>query len=101
MKSTLNIFLSLIVLSAFWMSCNDKKADQKFAYVRSADLIYKYKGMEEATTKYKKQAEEWQGNLEAMKKEYDEAVAKFNQGGGKSAADADKIKKMEENLNKY
>lgn len=102
----MNIFLLLLVGSFAWVSCNDKKAEQKIAFVRSGDLIYKYKGMEEATEKYKKQAEEWQANLEALKNEYDNAVTKYNQEAARlslleKTAREDKIRKMEENLNKY
>ncbi len=106
MNKKINLLLALLVLSAAWISCNSKKTDIKIAYVRSGDLIYKYKGMEEATEKYKKQAEDWQANLEGMKKEYEEAVAKYNQQASKlslveKTQTEDRLKKMEDNLNKY
>jgi outer membrane protein len=106
MKNPINLFLALSLLAAIWMSCNQQNPQIKIAYVRSGDLIYKYKGMEDATEKYKQQAQGWEANLEALKKEYENAVTKYNQEASKlslieKTTREDKIRKMEEHLNKY
>jgi outer membrane protein len=50
----------------------------KIAYVRSADLIYKYEGMKEAQKMFELKSKQWQSNIDTLKMDYQRAIAKYN-----------------------
>jgi outer membrane protein len=61
------------------------------AYVRSADLIYGYKGMNEAQQAFQEKQNLWKANLDTLQVEYKNSVQEF----GKLVSSMDKDEKMQ------
>ena len=49
----------------------------RIAFVRSQELVYGYTGMQEMHNKYETQTKIWQSNVDTLKKEYQQAVEKY------------------------
>lgn len=64
-KDYLIFFLVAVgILLSIWA----KVSVPKMAYVKTADLVNGYLGMKEASIEYQKKSNEWQGNLDSLKR---------------------------------
>lgn len=76
-KTILLVFLLIVLNLGFTTYCLTR--DKKIAFVKSQELVYGYKGMKEAQSKYQQQIQEWQANLETLKNDYQKMSDEFKQ----------------------
>ncbi len=83
-----------------------KLPNHKVAYVRSTELVYGFKGMEEAHQKFLKNSSQLQANVDTLKSDYTKSVNIYKQNLStysleERLSQEQIIKKQEENLRTY
>lgn len=81
-------------------------SSQKLAYVRSSELVSKYKGMQEASALYKEKMAKWQANIDTLEVDYQRSVGKYNLEFSKLSATSRKesqesLQKQRQNIQQY
>lgn len=74
------IYYSLFLLLAVFSGWTFYRTTDlpRVAYVRSADLVYKYNGMIEAQQDYRKKTEAWQANVDTLRSDFQREIMAYN-----------------------
>jgi len=78
MKKFIIIGMSLLVANLL-LTALSLSSVTKVAFVRSQELVYGYKGMEEMHTKFQAQTQVWQANIDTLKRDYQKARQQYEQ----------------------
>lgn len=104
-KNYLLLFLMVLIIGAgsFFLI---RSSSPKIAYVRSSELVSKYRGMQEASALYKDKMAKWQSNIDTLEADYQRSVGKYNLDFSKLSATLRKesqesLEKQRQNIQQY
>lgn len=95
MNKTLGILIVLInlALAGYLFLGKSNSENLNIAFVRSQDLVYQYKGMIEAQSKFDLQKQQWQSNIDTLKLDYQRSLNNF-QASFETLTEDDKANKQ-------
>jgi outer membrane protein len=98
--------LILLVLISIGFSIWSNMKTPKIAYVKSGEVVEKYKGMLDAKNIYKEKMAKWQANIDTLQGDYQRSISSYNTDlpklSNKEKAEREQLlRNQENNLRQY
>ena len=105
-SSQLPLVLSGVAVAAAIVAVVLSLSVEKIGVVRTADLVSKYKGMEDARQAFEEQQQGWQSEIDTLESDFRKSVTELNEEWGKlSKSEQEKRRELvgaqEQNLVRY